>query len=194
MLLFRPVLPTITVIDSQESDSAISNGYIASATSVTQAAAVVEISAPVAEEQTPAVEATEAEPVAEQNEPAAQSNDVNTVFIDGALQSITFKKDMSVRDALRTLAAKFHKNIVPSMKVDGTIAVTTLYDVTFEDALNAILGNSFKWEQDGNFIRVYAADEYKKIKSDEGRMQHKVFTLYYVTAAEAEKLVKPISE
>jgi type IV pilus assembly protein PilQ len=183
----EPQIVSVNNGNSQNSDSpGISNDYIASATSVTQAAAAVQVAAPAAEEQ-PADESA-----AEPNAPAQAAEDANTVFIDGALESITFKKDMSVRDALRLLAAKFHKNIVPSMKVDGSIAVTTLYDVTFEDALNAILGNSFKWEQDGNFIRVYAADEYKKIKSDEGRMQHKMFTLYYVTASEAQKLVKPI--
>ena len=62
----------------------------------------------------------------------------------------------------------------------------------FEEALNAILGSGFKWEQDGNFIKVYTAEEYKKIKTDEGRMQYKVFTLYYVTAEEVKKLLDPI--
>jgi type IV pilus assembly protein PilQ len=168
--------PNPAVVDSTE--PTVSNGYVAAATSVAKVSAETTASA------------NTAAPAAEQNETAAE--DANAVFVDGSLQSITFKRDMSVRDALRTLAAKFHKNIVPSMKVDGAIAVTTLYDVTFEDALNAVLGNSFKWEQDGTFIKVYAADEYKKIKSDESRMTHKVYTLYYVTAAEAEKLVKPI--
>jgi type II secretory pathway component GspD/PulD (secretin) len=108
------------------------------------------------------------------------------------IQSITFKKDMELRDALYFLAARYQKNIVPSAKVDGTITVTNLYDVTFESALSAVLGHNFKWELDGNFIRIYTADEYKSIKEDKSRMISKVYTLYYTSAAEASKLISPV--
>jgi len=108
------------------------------------------------------------------------------------IQSITFKKDMRIQDALQFLAARYQKNIVPSSKVDGTITVTNLYDVTFEQALDAILGHGFKYEQQGNFLNVYTAEEYKKIKEDPDRMIYEVFTLYYLSAAEAKKLLVPI--
>ncbi len=109
-----------------------------------------------------------------------------------AIQSISFKKDMRIRDALRFLAAKYRKNIVPSTKVDGLITVTSLYDVTFEEAMDAILGYNFKCDQEGNFIKVYTAEEYTKIKEDKSRMVHRVFILYYTTASEARKLVIPV--
>ncbi|MHC4423881.1 MAG: hypothetical protein ACYSWR_04330, partial [Planctomycetota bacterium] len=35
-------------------------------------------------------------------------------------------------------------------------------------------------------------EEYEKIKEDKSRMIYKVFTLYYISAAEAEKLIKPV--
>jgi type II secretory pathway component GspD/PulD (secretin) len=108
------------------------------------------------------------------------------------IQSLTFKKDTSIRDALRFLAAKYQKNIVPSSKVEGLITVTSLYDVTFEEALNSILGHNFRHDEQGNFIKIYTAEEYKKIKTDEDRMTYKVFTLYYVTAEEVKKLLVPI--
>ena len=112
---------------------------------------------------------------------------------DGStIESINFKKDVKIRDALRFLAAKYHKNIIPSAKVDGNITVTSLYDVTFEEAMNAILGYGFKSEQEGSFIRVYTAEEYEKMKSAKSRMIHRVFKLYYVSAAEAMKLIAPI--
>lgn len=114
------------------------------------------------------------------------------VSAGSAIQSITFKKDMRIRDALRFLAAKYQKNIVPSAKVDGLTPVTSLYDVTFEEALGAILGHTMKYDQEDNFIRVYTAEEYRKIKEDKDRMTYKVFTLYYITAEEAEKLIKPV--
>jgi len=110
----------------------------------------------------------------------------------GDIQSLTFKKETSIRDALRFLQAKYQKNIVPSSKVEGLITFTSLYDVTFEEALNSILGNNFRYDQEGNFIRVYTVEEYKKIKIDEDRLTYKVFTLYYVTAEEVKKLLEPI--
>ena len=106
----------------------------------------------------------------------------------GAIQSISFKKDMSIRDALRFLALKYQKNIVPTQKVNGMITVTNLYDVTFEEALRAILGTN-KYEIQDNFIMVYTAEEFEQVMSDKRRMESKVFTLNYLTADEAEKLV-----
>ena len=117
---------------------------------------------------------------------------VEGVDAGGDIQSLTFKKDTSIRDALRFLAAKYQKNIVPSSKVEGLITVTSLYDVTFEEALNSILGHNFRHDEQGNFIKIYTAEEYKKIKTDEDRMPYKVFTLYYVTAEEVKKLLVPI--
>jgi type II secretory pathway component GspD/PulD (secretin) len=103
-----------------------------------------------------------------------------------AIQSINFNKDMSVKDALRFLALKYQKNIVPTSKVDGPITITNLYDVTFEEALQAILGAN-KYEIQGNFIKVYTAEEFQ---ADKTRMAHEVITLYYIAAAEAEKLIR----
>ncbi len=114
------------------------------------------------------------------------------ILMDKTIQSITFKKNIGIRDALRFLAAKYQKNIVPSASVDGVVTITSLYDVTFEEALEAILGYGFKYDQDDNFIRVYTAEEYKKFKEDKSRMTYRVFTLFYITAGEAEKLVTPV--
>jgi type II secretory pathway component GspD/PulD (secretin) len=114
------------------------------------------------------------------------------ISTDVKIPSISFKKDMRIQDALQFLAARYQKNIVPSSKVDGLVTVTNLYDVTFEQALNAILGHSFKYDQEGDFIRIYTADEFKKLKEDVDRMTYKVFTLYYITGEEAKKLLKPI--
>jgi len=111
---------------------------------------------------------------------------------DAKIPSISFKKDMRIQDALQFLAARYQKNIVPSTKVDGLVTVANLYNVTFEQALSAILGSNFKYEQEGDFIKVYTADEFKKIKEDVDRMTYKVFTLYYITGEEAKKLLKPI--
>ena len=139
-----------------------------------------------------------ATPDTAQTQVDAGDNPATDVSEDMTLRSIIFNKGASIKDALKFLAAKYHKNIVPSSKVDGAINVTniddvlTLHNVTFEEAMEAILGYSFKYDQDGDFVRVYTTEEYKTVKEDKTRMTYKVFTLYYLTAAEAKKLVTPV--
>ncbi len=121
--------------------------------------------------------------------------DPNQAMIDsasGLIKFIAFQKDSNIRDGLRLLAVLCKKNIVPSSRVDGPLTVSRLYDVTFEQALDAILGHGFKYKQDGDFVRVYTTEEYKQIKEDPERMIHKVITLYYTTAEEASKLIQPV--
>jgi len=110
----------------------------------------------------------------------------------GRIQSITFDKDRTIKDGLRVLSAMYKKNIVPSAKVEGVMGFTRLYNVTFEEAMDAILGPNFKCEQKGQLIMVYTAEEYKKIKDDKSRMEHKVFTLYYINASEVKAMVTPL--
>jgi type II secretory pathway component GspD/PulD (secretin) len=105
-----------------------------------------------------------------------------------SLQTISFKKDMPIKDALRMLAQMYQKNIVPSAKVDGIVTVTNLYDVTFDEALQSILG-THKYESRGNFVRVYTNEEFK---ADKTRQEFVTIPLYYINAEEAEKLAKPL--
>jgi type IV pilus assembly protein PilQ len=143
------------------------------------------------------VAAAESNPVV--LDPAAVANgqkiDPNQAQVDptsGMIKFIAFQKDMNIRDSLRLLAALCKKNIVPSAGVEGPLTISRLYNVTFEKALEAVLGNGFKYEQDGDFVRVYTVEEYKKIKEDPVRMTHKVITLRYITAQEAIKMVTPV--
>jgi len=103
----------------------------------------------------------------------------------GSIQSISFKKDMDIRDALHFLSARYQKNIVPSPGVTGRLAFTSLFDVTFEEAMDAILGGKFEYEQKGNLIEVYQT-------GDVSRMKYAVFALDYITAAEAKRLIAPV--
>ena len=126
-----------------------------------------------------------------------ESMDVNEPQVDFSeegvmIKFIAFQKESTIRDGLRLLAALCKKNIVPSPQVTGELTVSRLYNVTFEQALDAVLGHGFKYQQDGDFVRVYSADEYKKIKEDPERMTYKVVTLYYITAEEAKKLVQTV--
>jgi len=123
-----------------------------------------------------------------QAEEPAEDVVVQDAVLGQSIQTISFKKDMPITDALRMLAQMYEKNIVPSANVDGIVTVTNLYDVTFEEAMQAILG-THKYETKGNFIKVYTNEEYM---ADEDRFENYMFTLYYINAEEAEKLAKAL--
>jgi len=118
------------------------------------------------------------------NAPAAQPPQI--------IDKFDVEEDFGVRKALAMLGSLCDKNIVPSPNVDGVLAFRSLKNVTFEDAMDAILGENFKYEEEGKLIKVYTKDEYKKIKEDPDRKIVKVFTLYYITAEEAQKLITPV--
>ncbi len=128
----------------------------------------------------------------EQPQPTAEATEVQqaapVITSGGSLQTIAFKKDMPITDALKMLAQMYQKNIIPSAKVAGNVTVGTLYDVTFEEALQAILGTN-KYDMNGNFIRVYTMEEYK---ADKTRLEQETITLYYISAEDAKKLAEPL--
>ena len=115
-----------------------------------------------------------------------------SVLPSGMIPVFNCEEDFGVRKALALLGSICQKNIVPTPNVDGVLAFRQLTNVTFDEAMDAILGDNFKYEQRGSLIRVYTKEEYKKIMEDPERMTYKVFTLYYISAAEAMKLITPI--
>jgi len=121
----------------------------------------------------------------ERSQPAAYANEQEGTSVDKTIQSISFNKDETIRNALRVLGMRYQKNIVSSLNVDGMLGFTTLRNVTFEEAMGAILGGKFEYEQKGNLIEVFS-------RGDESRMKYAVFALHYISAAEAEKLIAPV--
>ena len=130
----------------------------------------------------------EATAVVEQAGQAAEEAVMQDALTGQSIQTISFKKDMPITDALRMLAQMYQKNIVPSATVDGIVTVTNLYDVTFEEALQAILG-THKYEIKGNFIKIYTNEEFM---ADKSRFENALIPLYYINAAEAQKLAEPL--
>jgi type IV pilus assembly protein PilQ len=116
------------------------------------------------------------------------NNNQESVLQDGIIPVFNCEADFGVRDALAMLGRLCGKNIVPSPNVKGVLAFRSLTNVTFEEAMDAILGDNLKYEQKGNLIRVYTREEY----NNPDRMVYKVFTLYYISAAEAMKLITPV--
>jgi type IV pilus assembly protein PilQ len=115
-----------------------------------------------------------------------------SVLQNGMIPVFKCEENFGIRKALALLGSITNKNIVPSPNVDGLLGFRQLTNVTFDEAMDAILGDNLKYEQRGNLIRVYTKDEYKKIMTDPERMTYKVFTLYYISAAEAMKLLTPV--
>ncbi len=119
---------------------------------------------------------------------AAAEEEGQELLAGQSVQTIRLKKDMPIRDALDMLGQMYEKNIVPSAAVDGVVTVTNLYDVTFEEALEAVLG-THKYEVKGNFIKVYTNAEFMQDKS---RFEHAIITLHYINSTEAINLATPL--
>jgi type IV pilus assembly protein PilQ len=130
-------------------------------------------------------------PVVLDKTPVLQNQSASELLNSQTLQTISFDKDMTIKDGLRMLALLYKKNIVPTPKVEGPITVTKLYNVTFEEALMAILQTNV-YEVQGNFIMAYTAEEYEQMKNNKRRLEYTVFSLSYITADEAKKLIEPI--
>lgn len=121
------------------------------------------------------------------DEPVEKASVADAV-LGQSIQTISFKRDMPIKDALHMLAQMYEKNIVPSAGVNGNVTVTNLYDVTFEEAMQAILG-THKYEIKDNFIKVYTNEEFM---ADKDRFEHAMITLYYINSDEAVKLAEPL--
>jgi len=109
-----------------------------------------------------------------------------------AIQTLSFKEGTTISAALRMLQLKYQKNIIPISRMDDQITVFELFNVTFEEALQAIIGiNKFEVQENGS-ITVYTPDEYEQIMQDMRRMENRIFTLYYISAEEAKTLITPV--
>ncbi len=82
---------------------------------------------------------------------------------EAQLTMIAFNKDCPLKDALNVLAGNYQKNIVPSSKVEGVLGFSKLRNVTFEEAMDAVLGHNYVYEEKGKIIKVYSREEYRKI-------------------------------
>jgi type IV pilus assembly protein PilQ len=101
-------------------------------------------------------------------------------------------KDESIVNVLELLGVGSQRNIIVSKAVSGKVSAD-LYNVTFEEALNAILrANGLDYLQEGRFIYVYTAEEMAEMKKKMIKRQAKVLTMSYLNAADAAEFVKPL--
>ncbi|MBX3354526.1 MAG: secretin and TonB N-terminal domain-containing protein [Phycisphaeraceae bacterium] len=101
-------------------------------------------------------------------------------------------QEVEVGRLLELLAIKSQRNIVASDKVTGRVTVN-LYDVPFEQALDAILAvNGFSAVRSGTFIYVYSRQEREEMERASMRREARVFTLQYLSARDATEFIKPL--
>lgn len=150
----------------------------------TEAEAVPQLQLP----QQAAIPEIKPEPEPQPAENAAEANESNV--------TLDFK-DADIQNVLRVLAYKSGVNIVAGKEVVGTITIR-LVDVPWEQALNVILNTyGFAYERDGNIITVSTVEmlkdrrEKRKELSDIEGVTNKVFTLQYLDAADAKKMLEP---
>lgn len=100
-------------------------------------------------------------------------------------------RSTDLRSMLQMLSAQGRRNIVATKEVQGQVTAD-LYDVTFREALEAILrATGFVYQQEGNFIYVYTPQQLAEIKAAQRTMATRSFQLSYITAEDASALIKP---
>ncbi len=100
--------------------------------------------------------------------------------------------DVPLAQVLRALSIESRRNIIASPRVTGSVTAS-LYDVTFEEALESILmSNGAGYRVDGKFIYIYTNAELEEMAIQSDPPQTRVFQLSYVRAEEAAKYVLPL--
>ncbi|MDP7007983.1 MAG: hypothetical protein QGI78_00255 [Phycisphaerales bacterium] len=100
--------------------------------------------------------------------------------------------ETEVTQVLEMLAIQSRRNIIASNSVAGVVSAN-LYDVTFNEALDAILRvNGFGYVEEGNFVYVYTMDELETIEKARRKKESRIYELQYLSAADADEFVKPL--
>ena len=100
--------------------------------------------------------------------------------------------ETEVTQVLEMLAIQSQKNIIASNSVTGAVSAN-LYDVTFNEALNAILRvNGYGYIEEGNFVYVYTQEELQTIEQARRRKDSRIYELQYLSATDADEFVKPL--
>ncbi|MGQ0628674.1 MAG: secretin and TonB N-terminal domain-containing protein [Phycisphaerales bacterium] len=101
-------------------------------------------------------------------------------------------KDESIGNVMELLSIQSQRNIILSRNVQGKVSAD-LYNVTFDEALDAILNvNGFIYEKKGNFIYVRTLEEQREIEKSRSRRVVKIIRLSYLNATDAAEFVKPM--
>lgn len=131
-----------------------------------------------------------AEPAVDQF--AADTSDGADVNVSSYLTVDLHVQDTELAKVLQMLSIQSQKNIIASKNVSAVVTAD-LYDVTFYEALSAILNaNGYGFIEKGNFIYVYTLEEIEAIKQAEMQISHQKFDLNYLNAADAAAFITPL--
>lgn len=101
-------------------------------------------------------------------------------------------KDLDLTKVLQLLSIQSQRNIIASRNVAGKVSAD-LYGVDFYEAMDAILAtNGFGFEEKGNFIYVYTAEELEAKQLADREVVTKVIRLNYLTATDAGAFLQPM--
>jgi type IV pilus assembly protein PilQ len=101
-------------------------------------------------------------------------------------------QDTDLAQVLEMLSIQSHKNIITSKNVSATISAN-LYDVTFYEALDAILKvNGYDYIEDGNFIYIYTQAEMAEMEAAKRKTESRIFELDYLSATDANEFILPL--
>ncbi len=99
-------------------------------------------------------------------------------------------RELDVATVLQMLSIQSQRNIVASPDVSGSVTAN-LYNVTFEEAITAILATcDCAWVEQGNFIFVYTREQLAEIEASKIRPVSRVFRLKYTRAPDVMPLIK----
>jgi len=101
-------------------------------------------------------------------------------------------RDVDVTQILEMLSEVSHRNILAGSDVTATVSVN-LYDVSFDEALKAVVDVAgCAAMEEGNFIYVHPAEQVAAIQEARRTRLSQVFELFYLSAADGERIVTPL--
>jgi type IV pilus assembly protein PilQ len=102
-------------------------------------------------------------------------------------------RDTDLADILEMLSIQSQKNIIASKNVSAVIPSVNLFDVTFHEALDAILRpNGYGYIEEGNFIYIYTQAELEEMKAAQRKTESRVFELQHLSASDANEFITPM--
>lgn len=124
--------------------------------------------------------------------PAPASNEPPDIHVSPEGRVEMHVNNVDLTRVLQMLSIQSRRNIIASKDVSGRVTAN-LYNVTFEEALTAVLdSNACTWQERGNFIYVYTVREMTEMDQAARRRVDRLFRLRYTRADDVRTLVEPL--
>ena len=100
-------------------------------------------------------------------------------------------KNEELANILELLSRQYELNMIASKGAKGRVTLD-LYKVSVDQVLDAICrAAGLKWVREGNSIYIHTPEEMAAQEAEVSRMVTEVFSLNYLSAEEAQKIVAP---